>query len=892
MNLKTTVILFGTLLGILFIFALTQFLGTRPPGEGEEWAFPELHEKKKEFKSSDMKSVRIQRKRDDKAETLVFERGKQGWEMIEPYKLRVENYTVDSMVDNLVKVKREKSEMSSSASEYGLTDPNVAITLGDGEHEWKLNLGKQSPGTANQVVYAVNPAHPKELMAIKKQGSVDGVYRPVVEFRAHDLLTANLTNAQAIDLEGTKDQVVALQKKSDGQWRFTKPDYGLAEQQGEAAVGAAALKPMKLNGVQQLVDALNSLRVETDKDFVADGVSEEELASKYGLSKEKPQTLRIQVKRTPPLAPKLDDEKDEPITESLLIGNKVPAPKEEKKDDKKPDDKKPEDKKADDKKGDEKKQDEKKPEEKPEYYYARMASENSVIQIPAKKIEPFLELLKAPDELRDRTLVRVPTGGAIDAIDIKNNYGLIKLRLADSSGPVKRWELFRDKQKGLETDESAVTGLVRELTAPHLIKTFPGPMSKLAEWELDKPTAVVSLWIDGQNRPEKKTDEKKGESKDDKKDAAKDKKPDDEKEPATEDKKPPESEPSLKSDKPTVRVSFGKVDRDQGVVYALREIGDEKTIITLPANLLDSATRGPLAYFNHKIPGFGEDPSEVLKELVVTRGGTTFKLEATKKDNQDVWKYKEPKDMQGRTASAFSITSMLNNLKLMRALRLAAENVLESDLEPLYGLKNPEVEIHLLTTGKDNKPAEYVYSFGKETADKTGVFARSNKSNLVYVVNKATVDLLKADFRDPTVLSFEPADVRKIKLTGWKGNLLKPSVVELERKEGTWKADFNLDPMRAEEFLNLLKKLQAVRFMPPQEAVKVDRNKFKPEMDGLLIEITLDKEKEPLTLYIDGVDAEDKNFYATNRPADGDLFLLPKDKFTEVKAGPKYFEKK
>ena len=79
MNLKTTVILFGTLLGILFIFALTQFLGTRPPGEGEEWAFPELHEKKKEFKSSDMKSVRIQRKRDDKAETLVFERGKQGW---------------------------------------------------------------------------------------------------------------------------------------------------------------------------------------------------------------------------------------------------------------------------------------------------------------------------------------------------------------------------------------------------------------------------------------------------------------------------------------------------------------------------------------------------------------------------------------------------------------------------------------------------------------------------------------------------------------------------------------------------------------------------------------------------------------------------------------------
>jgi hypothetical protein len=887
MNLKTTVILFGTLLGILFIFALTQFLGTRPPGEGDEWAFPELHEKKKEFKSSDIKNVRIERTLKEKPETLVFERGKQGWEMTEPYKLRVENYTVDSMVDNLVKAKREKSEMSSSASEYGLTEPSVAITLGDGEHEWKLNLGKQSPGTTNTVVYAVNPAHPKELMAIKRQGTVDGVYKPVVEFRAHDLLTANLTNAQAIDLEGPKDQVVALQKKADGQWRFTKPDYGLAEQQGEVASGPAALKPAKLNGVQQLVDALNSLRVETDKDFIADGASEEELAGKFGLGKEKPQTLRIQVKRTPPPAPKLDEEKEESVTESLLIGNKVPPPKEEKKDDKKPEDKKPDDKKAD-----EKKPDEKKAEDKPEYYYARMASENSVIQIPAKKIEPFLELLKSPDELRDRTLVRVPTGGAIDAIDIKNNYGLIKLRLVETTTPVKRWELFRDKPKGMETDETAVSGLVRELTAPHLIKTFPGPMSKLAEWELDKPTAVVSLWIDGINRPEKKTDEKKGDGRDDKKDAAKDKKPDDKKEPAKEEKKP-ETEPSLKSDKPTVKISLGKVDRDQGVVYALREVGDEKTIVTLPANLLDSATRGPLAYYNHKIPGFGEDPSEVLKELVVTRGGTTFKLEVSKKDNQDVWKYKEPKDMQGRTASAFSITSMLNNLKLMRAVRLTAENAPDSDLEPLYGLKTPEVEIRLLATSKDNKPVEYVYSFGKETADKTGVFARSSKSNLIFVVAKTTVDLLKADFRDPTVLTFEPAAVRKIKLTGWKGNLLKPSVVELERKEGgAWKADFNLDPVKAEEFVNLLKKLQAVRFLTAQEAVKVDRNKFKPEMDGLFLEITLEKEKEPLTLYIDGPDAEDKNFYATNRPADGDLFLLPKDKFSEVKAGPKYFEMK
>jgi len=880
MNLKTTVILFSVLLGVLFIFALTQFLGTRPPGEGEEWAFPELHEKKKEIKSSDIKSVRIERTLDGKQETLAFERTKQGWEMTEPHKLRVENYTVDSMVDNLIGARREKSDMSSNLAEYGLKDPAVEIILSDGDHEWKLNLGKQSPASSNPVVYAVNPDHPKQLMAIKRHSTLDGVYKPFVEFRARDLLAVNPSNAQAISLEAPKAQTIALQKTADGQWRFTKPDYGLAEQQGETAAQGPP-KPAKLNGVQQLLDALTSLRVETDKDFLADGVSEEDLGSKYGLKNDQPQTLRIEIKRTPPPKGMFEEEKPEPITEFLLIGSKVPPAKEEKKEDKmddKKDDKKPEEKKAEDKK----------PEEKTEYYYARMAGENSLIQIPVKKIEPFLDLLKTPEELRDHTLVRVPQGGAIDAVDIKNSYGLIKLRLSGTT-PIKHWELYRGNQKSVETDESSVQALLRDLTSSHQIKTFPDPKTKLETLELDKPTAVLSLWIDGMAKEEKKADDKKDEAKkDDKKDAKKD----DKKEPAKEDKKPEDNEPKLKTDKPAIKLSFGKVDRDQGIVYVLREAGDEKTIVTLPATFIDPVTRGPLAYYNRRIPTASDDPSEALKELVLTRNGSTVKLESAKKDNQDVWKYKEPKELEGRTASAGTMGSMLANLKHLTALRLAAENPPESDLDPLYGLKSPDVEIRLTATGKDNKPVEYVYSFGKETADKTGVFARCNKSNLIYIVNKATIEQFRADLRDPTILSFDPAAVRKIKLTGWKGNLLKPSVVELERKEGGgWKAGFDIDPSKADEFMILLKNLQVARYVTPQEAMKIDRNKFSPDVDGLLIEITVDKEKEPLRLYLDGADMEDKNYFATNRIQDGELFLLPKERFKDVKAGPRFFEK-
>ncbi len=509
--------------------------------------------------------------------------------------------------------------------------------------------------------------------------------------------------------------------------------------------------------------------------------------------------------------------------------------------------------KKEDKKGDKKAED-KKPEEKTEYYYARMAGENSVTQIPAKKIEPFLDLLKTPEELRDHTLVRVPQGGAVDAVDVKNSYGLIKLRLT-AAGAMKRWELYRGDQKGVETDESSVQTLLRDLTSSHQIKTFPDPKTKLESLELDKPTAVLSLWIDGIAKEEKKADDKKDEAK---KEDTKDSKTDDKKEAAKDDKKPQDKEPKLKTDKPTIQLSFGKADRDQGIVYVLREAGDEKTIMTLPATFIDPATRGPLAYYNRRIPTAGDDPSEALKELVLTRNGSTVKLEVTKKDNQDVWKYKEPKELQGRTASPGVIGSMLANLKHLTALRLAAENPPESDLDPLYGLKSPDVEIRLTATGKDNKPVEYVYSFGKETADKTGVFARCNKSNLIYIVNKPTVEQFRADLRDPTILSFDTAAMRKIKLTGWKGNLLKPSVVELERKEGGgWKADFDIDPSKADEFMILLKNLQVARYVTPQEAIKIDRNKFSPDLDGLLIEITLDKEKEPLRLYLDGADMEE-----------------------------------
>src|SRR5262249_40433836 len=90
----------------------------------------------------------------------------------------------------------------------------------------------------------------------------------------------------------------------------------------------------KIASVRDLLVALEQLRVAYNADlklddFVADNVSDKELAEKYGLEKGKPTTLRIEVKARPSGMRSGDtlggDKKQEPETVVLLIGNKVPS---------------------------------------------------------------------------------------------------------------------------------------------------------------------------------------------------------------------------------------------------------------------------------------------------------------------------------------------------------------------------------------------------------------------------------------------------------------------------------------------------------------------------------------------------------------------------------------
>jgi hypothetical protein len=82
--------------------------------------------------------------------------------------------------------------------------------------------------------------------------------------------------------------------------------------------------------------------------------------------------------------------------------------------------------------------------------------------------------------------------------------------------------------------------------------------------------------------------------------------------------------------------------------------------------------------------------------------------------------------------------------------------------------------------------------------------------------------------------------------------------------------------------------IRAEKFVAHKSGPK-DEHKLTVPAGALEITITLEGEKDPVTLTIGGVDADGKNYYAMSNKLAGDVFTLPKGIFEAVKAKPAYF---
>ncbi len=828
MNFKTTYILFAIFAVLLGVFGLTQFMGLKSSRDKTAWVFRSLNDGKTPVRSEDIQTLEIDRAAGTPAK-LVFYRSDDGWKLRDP-EVRLEGYQVDRVIDQLIGArKEEKADVSSDLGQFGLDKPSVTVTMTrkESDQQWTLKVGKESEtgGASDKVVYVLSSDQPKQPMAVKRS-EIDSVFKNVSDFRSKSLLAESAFDLTAVDLEAPKHAALDLAKNADkNEWHFVKPAYGAAEYEGEPAPPGPATSDRPVSGVRGLLEAITSIRVESDKDFGTTDAKDSELADK-GLEKGK-ETLRIAIKRIA----SSPGQKKETVADALLIGKKADA--------------------------------------KGEKVYARLESDRNIVAVPAKQVNAVLKVLDDPTILRNRDLVQLDTT-KVDAIDIQTGQGLVKLRHVGTSAA---WKIYGGG-KVLEADNDAVQGLLSALTAKRQIKEFPAAKND-KDLGLDKPAVVVSLWENGIKPEEKKDDKKdaKGAKKDDK--SAKKNEP---------------AEPVLKEPTPTVKLAFGKKDKD--VVYVRRDVGKETVRVAVPAALLTTAGQERVAYLDRKLPSFGWN-SEVSR-FTLTAGGHTYEVERVKDPKAKTeWQFKQPRELAGKPAETSRVDALLSKLRDLQADKLIAEKAAPKELAA-YGLEHPAAQATVTVDKSGKKPEQHVYLFGKESDDRTGIYAKQGERDLVFTVPKNSLEALENSLRDTTLYSFDPAKVKSLKLAGWQDIVGKPFILDLDRKAANnWvaknPADFQVDSAKVEGFVAGLPKVRIVRFADAAAGLK-SVYKFEPRDGGLDIVLTIDGQKEPYALTIGGQAGFD-GYYARSNKHPGDVFVLPRAAFDQAKSRPAYFQK-
>lgn len=823
MNFKTTYILFGVLSLVLLVFGLSLYLGPTA-ADSNAFVFPSLHNPIDPVGDSPVVQIEIQRTQ-PQAEKFVFKKQDDSdrWEILEPRKLRGNSLTIKSMVDSLVRARRdERTDKVGSRESVGLAEPEqkVTLVLKNGKLLY-LKVGKTTPGEKSAVTYVTTSDRPGVVQAANKSDLAE-LSKDLAYFREKELLTAVEGDIRRITISETKEgkevsPAVELEKRKEN-WVYVKPFSGDADLQGDNSPPVPGQPPA---GQQNILNALINLKADyvSDKenDFVAAGVTD---WTKYNLG-DKGDLFKITIQRVAPGSKKEADGSDKLETITVLAGV---------------------DKKAD---------------ERSNKYYARRDNEDEVFKVPAAGIDSLRELLKAPDTLRDRHLVRLENFREPDAISIKTDDGLLEFQRPETAKP---WIFYRGDVKQ-SLNEGMIKGLLIQLQDRRKdISFLDSKTVKETDLGLDKPVAVLNLWVDGLDHPV---------SSDDKADTRGEK----------DAKKPEEGKLKLKTpDKPAIRLTFAPKRGGMDTVVKSETEGAPPVYMRVPDKVYELVTQGPLAYLDRRLPKVWEGMAEV-GSLLVDQGGKILEVKR-EKPGEGAWKIVQPKNWAGRDADTAVVNSILLMLNNLEAEQLITDKPSPEDLERRFGLKSPSGKA-VVTLIKDGKPVEKTLSLGKEQG--ANLYARLTGSDIVFSLAKSKLAPFNDSILDKTVFRFDPAKVTEIKLTRWNKDLEAPSDQVLVKDGSDWKvkgSDQKLPkPQRYNDLIGTLATgLKASQFI--DGAVKPEYD-FESSKGALQIEVTVTGEKQPFQLLLG---KEDGAGYFARSPQMGDqLFVVNKTPFKEFR---------
>ena len=553
-----------------------------------------------------------------------------------------------------------------------LEPPSEVVTLKtkDGK-ELKVNVGGEG-GFGQGVAYLTSSDKPA-IMAVPRD-AVAALFKKLDAFRDPYMLASSPGDYQRVKLtlskvdkkEAPKGSLVLI-KKSEGLWEYKDPEG----YDGSADMGDAHSVPP--TGVDGLLKELSDIKVEqSDKSsgFVADDATD---LAKYNLDPAKSDVLTIDIDRVDSV--KTENGKQQPKTSAvtLLVGVG---------------------KKVDDKAAE------------PKYYAALKGKQGyTVVEIPAKEPDAVAALFKEPAKLCNHSLAALAPAEKPLAVDVVNDFGKLEFRRENGTAP---WHLYRDgaeiplaKDQNRDPSGDPVQRFVNQLVQKVPGESFLPPKTDQAKLGLNKPTATVSIWVDGVEKQEVKTDDKK-----DKKEA---------------DKKAETTTRFVlakdKVDKPASKLTFGAVEGKDVVVkrQAFHKGWDETALLKTPDFLLDQVKQGPLAYEDKELPSFNgkfDLPDKDVVKLALRprrRSICDGPRERQAGYAVDVRGAEGHGRSQGVQAGRGTDSGRAARLAPMR---LVTETPKEGELDKEYGLKTPALKA---VVTKEDKTS-YTYDFGKDAA--------------------------------------------------------------------------------------------------------------------------------------------------------------------------------
>lgn len=453
MNFRSTALLFGLLVGMLWLFGFM------------------LAYKKTTFEASAVMPSLLAAQ-DAEADQIVLQRlGKDGKEFTftkvndhwflgaDSSKVKLEDFRINDIVKEVKNARRnEEADVSDDPARFGLEAPQAIVSIKghvgpkkDREQTWKLKLGKESADKS--LVFVSSSDRPNKVFAVNKSTLASLFFTDVNHLRSRQLFEFNDIAVKKLHIKEGKNSLEIA--KSDDTWQIVQPPLGLADYEGAAPPAPKEQPPgakvEPTGGVKSLITTLRGMRVESEEDFVP---ASETNPAGFGL-KEGEERLRIQITT--------DDKKEE----TLFIGAKTPG--------------------------------------KDEQYYARLAGDPGMFKLTGKQLEPIRKALEDPGQFRARDVTPLDTK-KVEQVKITVGKEVVQLTLADGA-----WQVQTDAGKSVKASDKAVQAFLETIQGKRDIQKFLEASDPEAKKLDAEPAAEIALF---DKKDDKKGEAKKDEKKD------------------------------------------------------------------------------------------------------------------------------------------------------------------------------------------------------------------------------------------------------------------------------------------------------------------------------------------------------------------------------------------